>query len=100
MHDPPKRPKRPESARDPDWRPELSARKPARVDARGVAAEIIRRAARLAHPGGEGDDFVPYVVRLSNPPNPHEQLQLAASRILRRPIAIMPVKCLTVDEWI
>jgi len=40
------------------------------------------------------------VVRLSNPPRAHERLQLAASRILRRPIAIMPVKCLTVDEWI
>jgi len=69
------------------------------VDARGVAAEIIRRAARIAHPGGEGKDFVPYVVRLSNPPKPQERLQLAASRILGRPIAIMPVKCLTVEEW-
>jgi hypothetical protein len=58
----------------------------------GVAAEIIRLAAPLAHLGGEGNDF-PYVVRLSNTPKPREQLQLAASRILRRPIAIMPVKC-------
>jgi hypothetical protein len=70
------------------------------VDARGVAAEIIRRAARLANSGGGSNHFVPYVVRLSNPPKPHERLQLAANRILRRPVAIMPVKCLTVDEWI
>ena len=76
------------------------ASRSAKVDARDVAAEIIRRAARLANPSGEGDDVLPYVVRLSTPPKPHEQLQLAASRILRRPIAIMPAKCLTVDEWI
>ena len=75
-------------------------RNAARVGARGVAAEIIRRAPRLAGTGNGGNDFVPYVVRLSNPPKPHERLQLAASRILRRPIAIMPVKCLTVEEWI
>jgi hypothetical protein len=41
---------------------------------------------------------LPYVVRLSNPPKPHERLQLAASRIL--PIAIMPATCSTVGEWI
>jgi len=35
-----------------------------------------------------------------NPPKPHEQLQLAASRILRRPVAIMPATCSTVGEWI
>jgi hypothetical protein len=71
----------------------------ARVDARGVAAEIIQRAARIANPGSHGNDLIPYVVRLSNPPKPHERLQLAASRILRRPIAIMPAKCPTVEEW-
>jgi hypothetical protein len=40
------------------------------------------------------------VVRLSDPPTPTEQLQLLAARLERRPIAIMPHKCETVEEWI
>jgi hypothetical protein len=72
----------------------------ARVDARAVAAEIIWRAARLARPRSDANDFVPYVIRLSDPPTVPEKLQLVASRILRRPIAIMPAKCLSVGEWI
>jgi len=71
----------------------------AKAEARDLAAEIIRRT-RATAGSSDGGDSLPYVVRLSNPPTPHERLQLAASRILRRPIAIMPVKCLTVDEWI
>jgi hypothetical protein len=35
----------------------------------------------------------------SDPPTPHERLQLAACRILRHPIAIMPAACLTAQEW-
>jgi RecA-family ATPase len=35
-----------------------------------------------------------------DPPKACERLQLAAARILRRPIAIMPAKCLTVEEWL
>jgi hypothetical protein len=37
---------------------------------------------------------------LSDPPTANERLQLTAARILRRPIAIMPAKCLSVGEWI
>ena len=73
----------------------MSKRPRPRLDARELALEIVRRAAAVG-----GNDFAPYVVRLSNPPTAHERLQLAAVRILRRPIAIMPTKCLTVGEWI
>jgi hypothetical protein len=69
-------------------------RMPAKVEARDLAAEVIGRA-RATH----GGDLLPYVVRLSDPPTPHERLQLAACRILRHPIAVMPVTCLTVQEW-
>jgi hypothetical protein len=47
----------------------------------------------------DGGDSLPYVVRLSEPPTPHERLQLAACPILRHPIAVMTAKCLTVEEW-
>jgi hypothetical protein len=39
------------------------------------------------------------VVRLSKPPTPLERVQLMAARLLRRPIAIMPRKCKTMQEW-
>ena len=61
--------------------------------AHDIAAEIIRRAAAVS--GGSD-----YVVRLSKPPTPNERLQLLAARLERRPIAIMPHKCSTVDEWL
>ena len=38
-------------------------------------------------------------MRLSEPPTPLEHLQLMAARLLRRPIAIMPRKCKTMQEW-
>jgi hypothetical protein len=41
-----------------------------------------------------------YVVSLSEPPPPKEQLLLAACRLMRQPIAIMPTKCDTVEEWV
>jgi len=41
-----------------------------------------------------------HVVRLSKPPTPAEQLQLAAAHLLRLPFAIMPTRCETVDEWL
>jgi hypothetical protein len=47
-----------------------------------------------------GDDSLPYVVRLSDPPRPHESLQLAACRILGHPIAIVPAVCATAQEWL
>ena len=69
-----------------------------KVEPRDLADEIIRRARAT---GGSSDhgDLLPYVVRLSDPPTAHERLQLAACRILRHPIAIMPATCLTVKEW-
>jgi hypothetical protein len=73
----------------------MSKHSQARVDARDLAAEIVRRTAAV-----DGNDCVRYVVRLSNPPTAHERLQLAAARIFHPSIAIMPVKCLSVGEWI
>lgn len=72
------------------------SRRPARVSAREIADEIVRRTIT----DKSGNEFVPYVVRLSEPATAQEQLQLLACRMLRQPIAIMPVKCSTVDEWI
>ena len=65
---------------------------------RELALEIVRRArARAGH--AEGFDGIPYVVRLSDPVTASERLQLAAARLLRTPIAIMPHRCKTTDEW-
>ncbi len=61
---------------------------------RDIAAEIVRRVSSANAETGGG-----YVVRLSDPPTPREQLQLLAARVERRPIAVMPHKCRTVDEW-
>jgi hypothetical protein len=69
----------------------------AKVGPRDIAAEIIRRARSVAE-GTDGDDRLPYVVRLSDPPTPHQRLQLTACRILNHPVAIMPVTCPTVQE--
>ena len=69
----------------------------AKVEPRDLAAEIIRRARAVANP--DGGDRLPYVVRFSDPPTAQEQLQLAACQILGHPVAIMPAKCLTVEEW-
>lgn len=49
---------------------------------------------------GAGRPELPYVVCLSDPPTPKEQLLLAACRLMRKPIAIMPAKCETVEEWV
>jgi hypothetical protein len=38
-------------------------------------------------------------LQLSDPPTARERLQFATRRILQHPIAIMPAKCLTVEEW-
>jgi hypothetical protein len=70
----------------------------AKVEPRDLAAEIIRRA-RTAGKGSGGECLLPYVVRLTEPPTAQERLQLAACKILRHRIAIMPTKCLTVREW-
>ena len=54
----------------------------------------------MAAVDGGDRDYVPYVIRLSDPPRVEERLQLMACRMLGRQIAIMPAKCLTVAEWI
>ena len=64
-----------------------------RPSAADLAEEIVRRAL-------EGRSDLPYVVHLSDPPTPKEQLLLAACRLMRKPIAIMPKKCETVKEWV
>jgi hypothetical protein len=40
-----------------------------------------------------------YVVRISDPMTARERLQLAAARLQRSPVAIMPHRCATADEW-
>ena len=62
---------------------------------RDIAAEIVRRVASANAETGGG-----YVVRLSDPRTPGERLQLLAARLERRPIAIMPHKCATMEEWL
>jgi hypothetical protein len=62
---------------------------------RDLAEEIVRRANASSQSG-----IVGYVVRLSDPPAPGELIQLAACRILRQPIAIMPAVCASVEEWV
>lgn len=67
-------------------------------DVRDVAAEIVRRA-----PSSQGADAAAgrlSVIRLSDPPTASERLQLAAARLMSWPVAVMPVKCQTVDEWL
>ena len=64
-----------------------------RPSAADLAEEIVRRAL-------EGRAELPYVVCLSDTPTPKEQLLLAACRLMRKPIAIMPAKCETVEEWV
>ena len=57
-----------------------------------IAGEIIHRA---GVPAGAG-----HVIRLSEPPTWHEQLQLMAASLERRPIVILPHQSATVDEWL
>ena len=65
---------------------------------RELALEIARRAAvRAGRPHSPG--IMPYVVRVSNPITAFEKLQLAAARLARTPVAIMPHRCPTMDEW-
>ena len=72
----------------------MPSRNVRQLDARDIAAEIIRRVTETNATTGGG-----YVVRLSDPPTVREQLELMAARLERRPIAIMPHKCKTVEEW-
>ena len=59
-----------------------------RHDPHDLVAEIVRRAGLSGH-----------VVRVSDPPTFFEQLQLMSARLQRRPIAILPHPCRSMDEW-
>jgi hypothetical protein len=61
-------------------------------DARDLAAEIIRRT--------NAGNVCSQVIHLHEPPETRELLQLAAARILRQTIAIVPAKCATIEEWL
>jgi hypothetical protein len=69
------------------------ARRSPKPSLHDAAAETIRRTL-----GPDGRP--PYVIRLSDPPTPQERLQLAAARLQRTPVAIMPHKCETMENWV
>jgi len=64
-----------------------------KLDAGDLAAEMLRRCELADGPAG-------YVVSISDSITASERLQLAAARIQRRPIAIVPAKCNSVAEWV
>ncbi len=66
------------------------------ADPREIALEIVRRASRK---NADGSDGIPYVLRISDPMTASERLQLAAVRLLRRPVAIMPHRFKSMEEW-
>lgn len=72
-------------------------RKASKPSAHDLAEEIVRRVSKLDESGAS---ILPYVIRLSDPPTAHEQLQLAAVRLLKRPVVIAPQPCATVEEWV
>lgn len=61
-------------------------------NAHDLAAEIIRR----TNAGDAGSQ----VIHLHEPPEARELLQLAAARILRQTVAIVPARCADIDEWL
>ncbi|SRR6266850_5430711 len=67
-----------------------------KANAQDLAAEIIRR----VRAGTASSGALPYVVHLSEPPTAKERLQLVACRLMQQPIAIVPSKCLTIEEWV
>ena len=62
---------------------------------RDIAAEIVRRAAESNAETRGG-----CVVRLSDPPTAKERLQLLAAHLQRTPVAIVPHKCRSMEEWL
>jgi hypothetical protein len=77
----------------------VSKRVASKANAQDVAAEIIRRV-RAGTANSDSPSGLPHVVHISDPPTAEEQLQLAACRLLRQPIVIVPGKCLTIEEWV
>ena len=66
--------------------------RPAPPNARDLAAELIRRT--------NSTNRCSQIIHLHEPPEARELLQLAAARILRQTIAIVPAKCATIEEWL
>ena len=60
-----------------------------RWDHRELAAEIVRRAGACS-----------YVIHVDDPPTATQRIQLTACRLLRRPVTIMPARCLSTEEWV
>jgi hypothetical protein len=67
----------------------MRKRKLTRWDHRDLAAEIIRRAGDCS-----------YVLQMDSPPTPGQKLQLTACRLLKRSVAIVPVRCASTEEWV
>jgi hypothetical protein len=67
----------------------MRKRKLARWDHRELAAEIVRRVGDCG-----------YVIQMDSPPTPGQKLKLTASRLLKRPVAIVPVRCASTEEWV
>ena len=72
----------------------MSKRVNAKLEPQDLAAEILRRA-RMAN----GGDRLPYVIHLSEPPTAAERFKLTACRLAQQPVAVVPGKCLTIEEW-
>lgn len=66
---------------------------------RELAHEIARRIAERAGSMKPAEGPI-YVVRISNPITALERLQLAAARLARQPIAVVPHPCATMEEWL
>jgi hypothetical protein len=66
--------------------------RPAPPNARDLAAEIIRRT--------NAANSCSHVIHLHERPEARERLKLAAARILRQTVAIVPVRCATIEEWL
>ena len=67
----------------------MRKRKLTRWDHRDLAAEVIRRAYECS-----------YVIQVDSPPTPGQKLQLTACRLLKRSVAIVPVRCASTEEWV
>jgi hypothetical protein len=78
--------------------PKKYERRRHRADPREVALEIVRRA-KVPSTRADGFDGIPYVIRISDPMTASERFQLAAVRLLRRPVVIIPHPCKSLEEW-
>ena len=68
-----------------------------RADPHDVALEIARR---LAEQSGRQFHGALFVIRRSNPISRQERLLLAAVCLARIPVAVVPPKSVTSEEWL